>query len=177
MSNQTTQKHLFDINKAIELIVYMAKHAPRKDVYHIFKLLYFADKLHLEKYGRFVTGDHYVAMVNGPVPLEVRNIIDSAKGECWSDFGQTALAFELANSKGNDIVTASREPDLDWLSESDIECLDAVIQEYGNLSVDALKKLSHDDAYKKADLNGDISILKIAGTLQNSDWLIEYLTQ
>ncbi len=44
----------FDREKAIEVIKYLAKYAPNPGIYWIGKILYFADLLHLQKYGRLM---------------------------------------------------------------------------------------------------------------------------
>ena len=40
------------------------------------KLIYFADRFHLRKYGRPVTGDEYLAMTYGPVASSVKDIAE-----------------------------------------------------------------------------------------------------
>ncbi len=59
---------VFDEDVAIEVILYIANRVPHPTFHLIFKIMYFADKAHLERYGRFICGDSYVAMRNGPVP-------------------------------------------------------------------------------------------------------------
>src|ERR1041385_8562498 len=67
-----------DKRKAIETIIYVARKAPIADRFHVCKIIYFADKYHLQHYGRFVFGDYYVAMKNGPVPSGAYDVIKSA---------------------------------------------------------------------------------------------------
>jgi hypothetical protein len=59
-------KHRFDAHKALEVILYVAGSVP--DMYRALKVLYFADREHLGRYGRLICGDTYVAMRLGPVP-------------------------------------------------------------------------------------------------------------
>ena len=50
----------FDFEKALAALVYLAKR--RKgglDIYSVCKLLFLADKYHLVKYSRPITGNHY----------------------------------------------------------------------------------------------------------------------
>ena len=42
-------------------------------------VLLFADKKHLERYGRFITGDTYSAMENGPVPSFAYDVVKCIK--------------------------------------------------------------------------------------------------
>ncbi len=53
----------FDSEKALEAILYVASKAPVPDIYHVGKILYYADRAHLERYGRLITGDEYKAMI------------------------------------------------------------------------------------------------------------------
>jgi hypothetical protein len=56
-----------------------------------------------------------------------------------------------------------------------MECLNAAIETYGQMSFGELKKISHDEAYQSADQNDFISLEAIAGTLPDSKELLEYL--
>lgn len=154
----------FDPVKALEVILYVAKRAPVPDIIHFCKIQYFADKYHLEQYGRFVSGDHYVAMTNGPVPSKTYDLIKAARnGE--------ASAFAI---KGYQVVPF-RDADLQLLSESDIESLDDAISKYGNLPINALISVSHDAAWEAADENSEISVEDIAATLEDGKAIVEHL--
>ncbi|MCW7083120.1 Panacea domain-containing protein [Escherichia coli] len=65
----------FDSEKALEAILYVASKAPIPDIYHVGKILYYADRFHLESFGRLITGDHYNAMKDGPVASNTYDII------------------------------------------------------------------------------------------------------
>jgi uncharacterized phage-associated protein len=71
---------VWDKEKAIEAIVYLANRLDKPTKLKIFKLLYFADKLHMSRYGRFIVGDYYVAMKHGPVPSRTYNILKEVEG-------------------------------------------------------------------------------------------------
>jgi uncharacterized phage-associated protein len=162
----------FSVEKAVEILLYIAAQVP--DTYTALKVLYFADKEHLSRYGRLISGDNYVAMRAGPVPSGTYDIIKHARGDgfCWADTDVPITeAFEV---QGYNIVPL-REPDLELLSDSDIECLDMAIEKYGHLSFSKLKRLSHDAACKSADRNDFISLEAIVKTLPNSDLLLDYI--
>ena len=76
-------KHPFEFNaeKAIEVILYIAEHIKEPTFHTVSKVLYFADKEHLEKYGRFICGDSYIAMRRGPVPSGVYDLLKLARGD------------------------------------------------------------------------------------------------
>ncbi|MEP7246474.1 MAG: Panacea domain-containing protein [Gammaproteobacteria bacterium] len=64
----------FDPDKAVEAILFTSTTAGTT-LYETLKLLYLADKLHLERYGRLIFGDHYVAMEHGPVGSDAYDVM------------------------------------------------------------------------------------------------------
>jgi len=79
MYNQNLQRFSFDRDKALEVILYVSSKV--KDLYHLLKIIYFADKKHLSLYGRFISGDSYIAMNNGPVPSQSYDILKGIRGD------------------------------------------------------------------------------------------------
>lgn len=164
------KRYRFDAEKAVEVILYIAHTSP--NMYNALKVLYFADKDHLSKHGRQLCGDQYVAMSHGPVPSGAYDLVKYARGDgCMFVDLPLEEAFHLERYN----ITPHREPNLELLSESDIECLDAAIEHYGHLPFGELKKLSHDDAFKSADENDFISLEVIIDTLDDGELLLEYL--
>lgn len=163
----------FDREKAIEAIKYVASHTPNQDIYWIGKIIYFADKKHLERYGRLLFGDDYVAMEFGPVPSGTYDLLKAARNYSdMPDFHPAIGEFEI---QGKNHVVALRSPDMDVFSESDIECLQEAISEYGRLSFSDLCEASHDQAFLSADRNGFIDIEQIIAMMPNADALLEYI--
>ncbi|MBS1806813.1 MAG: SocA family protein [Acidobacteria bacterium] len=163
----------FNAEKAVEVILYIARRAPIPDVFHVCKILYFADKYHLEQYGRFICGDYYIAMDNGPVPSRTYDIIKAVR-DTQQSFSFSEHASDVFTLRGNQI-SPSRDAYVELLSQSDIESLDQAITEYGSETFSKLSELSHDDAWKAADQNSVIPIEKIASMLRDGDAIIEYL--
>lgn len=172
MYNQRVGQFTFDQRKALEVILFISAKVP--DLYHILKILYFADKEHLQEHGRFICGDSYVAMSNGPVPSEVYDMIKHVRGDgniFRSEYDYLKNDF---NTEGNNVIPL-RAPDLDLLSETDLACLEKAIAENRSLNFAQLKKKSHDAAYDSADENDFMSVENIAKTLKNGDQLLSYL--
>lgn len=167
------QRFHFDPEKALNLVLYVAREVPQATFHTISKVIYFADKLHLQRYGRLICGDSYVAMKHGPVPSEIYDMMKDVRGDGTSDHWQTAReAFEV---KGNATVVPHKAPDLDVFSSSDLECLDESIREYGHLSFNELTKLSHDAAWHATDDNDMIDLEEIVATLPGSEALLQHL--
>ena len=150
-----TTKIRFRVNedKALESVVWLAAEKPDIDFFHISKILFFADLAHLALYGRPILGDHYVAMENGPVPSLVYNILKSDPYLSPDLLEKITSAFEVNRPN----VKACRKPDLDFFSESDIECLASALRTYGDMSFRTLSRLTHEHpAYVAASLNGEM---------------------
>jgi len=168
----------FDADKALEAILYVAARA-NTDLYGTLKLLYVADKLHLERFGRFMYGESYSAMQWGPVPSNAYDMVKFVRGDrphCRNECAKKAFkmvgdAFELL-----------RGPDLEELSKSDIACMDEAIAEHGRNSFDGFKRLTHDAAWNAAwSAVGDkgstpIPIESIASQLDRAQELIQHLS-
>jgi uncharacterized phage-associated protein len=160
------------MDKAIEVLLYITQR--QQDMYTALKVLYFADKAHLSQYGRFICGESYVAMSHGPVPSGTYDIIKYVRGDGWCLSNNAAQAcFRVSDNQ----IAPLRDPNLDMLSASDIECLDAAIEHYGHLSFSELRRQSHDKAYQSADKNDFISVESIAQSLPDGDLLLEYLQE
>lgn len=162
----------FDPEKAVEVLLFLAKRINPPNLHRVLKLLYLADKLHLERYGRLICGDTYVAMKSGPVPSGAYDIVKDVRGDGMHSFAEHARhTFQI---HGYDIAPF-RDADVSLFSDSDVECLEEAVRRYGEMSGGQLKELSHDAAYQAADENDFISIEAIAGMFPDRDALITYL--
>jgi len=171
VSQRTDITFQFNRTKAIEAILYLAKKVSDSDIYGICKLLYLVDKTSLEKYGRFIFGESYYAMKEGPTPSNAYDLL--------KEVAKTPI--DELSVDGNQVI-ALRNPDLDCLSDSDIECLDQIITMYGNTPNWVRAKDAHDNAWKKAwnkrrsSQSVRMTIESIAELLADSDDLISYLS-
>lgn len=163
----------FDREKAIEVIKYVAKNAPNPDIYWIGKILYFADLIHLQKYGRLICGDDYAAIPYGTVPSATLDLMRQARR--FSDCPEFHPALGQFEIEGKNKVIPLREPNYDLFSQSDIDCLNQSIKENGTLSFGDLHNKSVDKAYKSADVNGFIDLEQIIAMFPNADAIMEYI--
>ena len=164
----------FDKDAALTSILYVAPTVARPTFHTLSKVLYFADKRHLEHYGRFISGDNYVAMKHGPVPSVTCDILKAVRN-CGHPAFNTALLEEFSRAidiKSDYYIVPKMEPRLEFLSESDVECLDYAISHYGNMSFEELTRASHDEAYEATGYN---DYEDIAETLEDGDLLIQHL--
>jgi len=162
----------YEQQKSIEAIIYIAQKIENVDYYKVLKLLYFADKEHLINYGRTITGDTYYRLEHGPCPTNNYDLIKSRKSTLFTKKLNTDFDVETKHS-----IVALREPNLDYLSESDIECLNNVITNIGVKGFAEIKELSHDIAYKKARQNKAISFLDIVDQVELEEEYKNYLKE
>jgi uncharacterized phage-associated protein len=131
----------FDAPKAIQAILYVANRLRQPaDMYWVLKSLYFADKHHLHRYGRFIFGYRYVAMRHGPLPSGAYDLCKIARGE--GPLLQCPEVCSAFSMDGNHIIPLM-DASADVFSESDLECLDEGIKECRDLSFGELKAKSH----------------------------------
>ena len=165
----------FDPEKATEAILYVCSRVGG-DLYATLKLLYLADKLHLHRYGRFLYGDEHYALPHGPVPQGAYDIIKFVRGASGS---ASLLAYDPAKKAfavdGN-TLRALREADASVFSESDEECLNAVVEEFGGKYFSGLKAATHDAAFNATNHCNLITPAAIASMSgDDSAALIQYL--
>ena len=147
----------FNVEKAIQAVLYIASNLTRKDFHKIFKILYFSDRNHLAKYSRSITGDTYIAMKDGPVPSNIYDIFKAMRGDGFfaNEVKQFTEFFKVVNFN---FIETLKEADLDYLSKSDIEELNDSLEKYGNLSWDEVREKSHDYAWRSTAQGYPISI-------------------
>lgn len=169
----------FDHEKAIEVFLYLASKREKltkktATIRDIFKLMYLADKESLQEFGRFLCNNNYVAMKQGPVPSEAYDIVKEVRDFSYSEHGFTIL--------DNHYISVNRDANLDYLSESDVMCMDNALMQYGLFSSDKLKNLSHDSVWKEAWDSSDnrsvpIDVRSIIETLADNEDLLSYVIE
>jgi len=146
----------FDESKAVETLVYIASAWPKITPFYLSKVLFIADRDHLRRYGRPVTGDIYIAMDNGPVPSRIYDIINGA----LDFFGNPAAidtALTIKQQGKYHRVTARRRANTDLLSETDVAAIDNSIQFCKGKSFGELSSLTHQEpAWLKAQRNAEM---------------------
>lgn len=161
----------FDPEKGLEVLLYIASRL-NKDYYWVLKTLYFADKYHLEHFGRPICGDHYIAMKSGVVPSGLYDFVtDVAEGRV-SRYGVDASEALSLNGYR---LQPKRDPNLDHLSKTDIKCLDKAIDDVRKMSWDAFSKATHGPDYQAADLNDEVPFDELAKTLPSGESLLKAL--
>jgi uncharacterized phage-associated protein len=169
----------FDQETAISALLYIVSRLEEASFHRIAKVMYFADRAHLERYGRFVFGGSYRAYDYGPVPHDVYGLLKAAENK--PEGRSLAGPFRVCRGKVP-IVEALGEPDMDLLSASDLECLNEAIEHWGNKPFAQLTDASHDAAWTAAferksasQKTAEITLEDFASSLENGPRLLEHL--
>lgn len=141
------RRELFDIQKAIAATGYLVEHTG-ESMYSLMKMMYLADKVHLERYGRFIAGDTHCALKQGPVPSNTYDLMKHVRGEPQDELPGADLAKEYFSYGPDHQVSLLKQPDYGELSESDIECLAIIVDTYKKVGKWSVRDLAHDDAWK-----------------------------
>lgn len=168
-------KAKFDQRKAFHAMLFVVTHLPKPaNAYNVLKCLYYADRQHLQEYGRQIYGETFYALEHGPVPSEAYEIIKYANGRAKWDL-QFPEAFELLDV--NDIhVSARGAVDTDRLSRSDMACLLDATRKYGKMPFGKLKNLSRQGkAFENADANGEMKLADLIDELQEGKAVASHL--
>src|SRR5688572_102832 len=133
----------FEPEKALAVVAYLAERTG-ESMYTILKMVYVTDRLHLEKYGRPVTGDHFVAMEQGAVPSKIYDSMKFLRGEIEKpNYLPQAEMYLRVDPETHDVSLAD-VPSMTVLSQTDLECLDAVIALLARRGRWHMRRLAHD---------------------------------
>lgn len=169
----------FDQEQARAAILYTASKVAQPSFHKLSKLFYFADRLHLERFGLLMFGDEYWALRYGPVPMQVYRLMTDVRNniQLQTDMGFAVEEIYLAGrSKPVPVIRPLEAPDLDELSDAILECLDESIALYADKSFDELTELSHDSAWQSVESDEVMHIELIAKTLPNAAQVLEHLS-
>ena len=131
--------------KALEVVLWLANREPGIDVHRLLKLLFFADKWHLNGYGRPIVGDIYRALQWGPAAMTTYDILQckpQLSGILELQNGDYPFVIEPGPKKKH--VKPLRQANTRKLSESDRAALSWAYEKYGHLDFNTLSRLSHD---------------------------------
>ena len=165
----------FDKTKTLNALLYVANRVQRKDFHKIFKIIYFADRQHLNDWGRPITGDTYIAMEAGPVPSRMYDMLKIVRGDSYlSDTEGLGRYFKVDDWM---YVTPLRDADLDKLSRNERDALDDSIEKYSSLSYDEIKEKSHDVAWRSTARDFSIKWEDIAREAGLSSEELEFINE
>lgn len=170
-------KNLFKKDVAINAILYiLSKRNGSCDMHTINKILYFADQKHLSIYGRLITGDTYIAMNYGAVPSCIYDMFKAVRGDSYfsNKVQDLKQLFEFTNKY---TIRQLRQANLDCLSESDIECIDSVLDELKGKNFAEITTMSHGIAWNSTQRDREMSVKDILREVGDTEEYVEYVSK
>jgi uncharacterized phage-associated protein len=145
-----TLRFQFDEKKGTEALAYIAEKWPGVTIFYASKVLFFAEKSHLNKYGRPIVADTFIAMPNGPVPSTLYDFIKGNLGQSGDPEGFRG-AIDASN---HPTISAKRPFNNEMLSATDIECIDSAITYCRPKGFGHLSQLTHQErSWSEANAN------------------------
>lgn len=166
------KKFTYEEPKAVAAALFVINTLGTVGKHKLAKILFFADQKHLARYGRPITLDTYYKLPKGPVPTI---IYDEIKAVPRKESAPMTNGFHDKISVSGRYITALIGPDMEELSETDVECLLESISENKDLSFDDLTKKSHGPAWYSASESGPIHFNEIAKEGNAPDYILELL--
>lgn len=172
---------MFDQDKTTAAIGYLLKQT-RESMYPLLKMLYLADKLSLSRSGRYIGGDEYCALQQGPVPSYAYDLFKAVRGDVVHRSIDVQAALSRLSYAGEHKFELVNEPDLDELSRGDIAALDDVISTYELHGSRGIRDLSHDEAWAAVwgsrgffQKSVPMTAKDVAAATDSADWLEQAL--
>ena len=141
----------FNADKAFQAILWMLDEAAPLDLHAVLKACYFADKSHLNEYGRPVFGARYRAMKYGPVPLEIYEMLKGEPYWLW-ETKQADFPWHVCSQGRIEPIGALPRPNLGVFSESDLEHLKAGFDRARRMTFNERTRETHGRDWQKANL-------------------------
>lgn len=161
--------------KVINAIRYLVSKGIDTDLHSVFKHLYLADRKHFAEYGRTVSGEQYKRLKYGPVPFPLYPEITGVLVD--SNLSETSKLITVLGTGENRRISISGDLDLQYLSKSDIVCLNEAISKLKDSDFNKRVDISHDTAYNNTKFKEYISLLDMARVEGVSEERIEYLEE
>ena len=135
---------VFNGKRSISAILYIIQQSDGEiNHYNLLKIIFEADKYHLNKYGRPVTGDLYRNMDFGTVPVAIYNTVKGNRSpkKYLKEMGMTGIPYNY--NRSNYMLSSSVAPNHRFLTKTSIEALDRGIKKYRDLSFEKVKEENH----------------------------------
>ena len=138
---------VFNVEKSIHVILYIIQQSKGKiNQHNLWRIVFEADKYHLNKYGIPIPGDTYRNMSFGPVPSAIYNMVkghhmprgSKSPKEYLQEMGMTKPPFKY--NRDTRILSSSIPHDPKRFTKTNVEALNQAIKKYGELSFDELKQ-------------------------------------
>lgn len=169
---------LFKQDVTIQAILYiLQKMGGVCDIHKCHKILYFSDNEHLSRFGRSITGDSYIKMEWGPVPTCVYDLLKAVRGDSYFAAQVENIRKNMFHFVNQKDIQSTSAPDMDYLSQSEVDILDKYIYQFKDLTFQQVSELSHGFAWSNTKRYGEISVRDRLTELGDNDGYIEFIEE
>lgn len=132
----------FNYKKSVQALNFLAKvEGVTMNKMKAIKLIWLADRIHLRKYGRTITGDSYYAMEHGPVPSTTKDVLGLNSLSLSRDELTYIDEYIVISDRYN--YASQKEPNFKVFSKTDVAALEEAYSIFGKLNEWQLRDLSH----------------------------------
>ena len=168
--------------KAVLLYILTHSNDGQRDIYSLVKTAYYAQQNHLAQYGTPLFKDCICALPFGPVPSNIYNVLKMASGDSnelnYHRSDDMHLASDAINFKSGR-YSSKEDPNMDFLSKSDIESLNYGIEKVAKMSFNQIKEDTHgmewNRAFNSKSSLKEMNLLNIAKEGDASSDALRYL--
>ncbi|MBP1681045.1 MAG: hypothetical protein H6Q35_1384 [Proteobacteria bacterium] len=175
----------YDVKKIANAIIYFIdNNVCSLGATKLMKLCFYADKYHLEEYGKPIFNHTYTKLDKGPVPTWLYSIIrTSISGDNDYDFSEEVnvfnqyvnVAIEESGKYKQHIFIKKMDFDKQFFSKSQLAILDQVISEFKLDTATEISEKSHQtNAWKNVELYQQISYESMIDDPKTSEY-VSYL--
>ena len=169
---------LFKQDVTIQAILYiLQKMGGVCDIHKCHKILYFSDNEHLSRFGRSITGDSYIKMELGPVPTCVYDLLKAVRGDSYFAAQVENIRNNMFHFVNQKDIQSTSAPDMDYLSQSEVDILDKYISQFKDLTFQQVSELSHGFAWSNTKRYGEISVRDRLTELGDNDGYIDFIEE
>lgn len=172
-----------DVLKLKAVVLYVLSKSEELDFIHLFKIIYFAERTQYATYGQHLVKDSFCALEKGPVPSFLYDAVKMVTSGVPSILPNITLLTDALKPGSGEcyyMVSAKETPDMEEISEAEIEALDASYAENIGKDVKSISKDSHDEAWTSAwekGHNSPMESLMIAKAGGASDDFLKYIEE
>ena len=138
--------------KAVLLYIIQNSNSDRHDVYSIVKTAYYAQQFHFAKWALPIFKDKIAALKFGPVPSTIYDILKISRGDASAlRFHKNDTLHLVSEAIGfeDESFIAKEMPDMDFLSISEIECLNAAITKVASMGFGEIANDTHGEEWSR----------------------------
>lgn len=126
----------------------------------LMKLFYFLDFMHVKQYGSPVTYDAYIHLEHGPIPSNIKNLVDSLDDDM--DNAVLSDTIKIEKLEGQNVhrimpIRKFNENDTKYFSENELDILQKVCMRFYNANAREIEEESHKESpWSKTELLDEI---------------------